>query len=147
MLICGHQREYLEYSVRSDSVSYFLRLFAAAMNTEIYLDANATSPVLPAAIAAAALAMRDGFGNPSSTHATGLRAKAMLDAVRARACRLLGVGNGRLSFTSGATEGIQTAVLSALFSVREKRRRGEYAGELLVYGATEHKAVPESLAH
>ena len=117
------------------------------MNTEIYLDANATSPVLPAAIAAAAMAMREGFGNPSSTHATGLRAKAMLDAVRERACRLLGVGSGRLSFTSGATEGIQTAVLSVLCAVRERRLRGEYAGELLVYGATEHKAVPESLAH
>jgi cysteine desulfurase len=117
------------------------------MNSEIYLDSNATSPVLPAAIAAAALAMRDGFGNPSSTHATGLRAKTMLDAVRARACRLLGVGAGRLAFTSGATEGIQTAVLSALCAVRERRLRGEYAGDLLVYGATEHKAVPESLAH
>jgi cysteine sulfinate desulfinase/cysteine desulfurase-like protein/rhodanese-related sulfurtransferase len=117
------------------------------MNSEIYLDANATSPVLPAAIAAAGLAMRDGFGNPSSTHATGLRAKAMLDAVRGRACRLLGVGPGRLAFTSGATEGIQTAVLSALCAVRERRLRGEYAGDLLLYGATEHKAVPESLAH
>jgi cysteine sulfinate desulfinase/cysteine desulfurase-like protein/rhodanese-related sulfurtransferase len=50
-------------------------------------------------------------------------------------------------FNSGATEGIQTAVLSALCDVREKRLRGEPAGTLLVYGATEHKAVPESLAH
>jgi cysteine desulfurase len=117
------------------------------MTTEIYLDANATSPVLPAAITAAAAAMSDGFGNPSSSHATGLRAKAMLDAVRARACRVLGVGDGRLSFTSGATEGIQTAIISALCEVRERRARGEATGDLLLYGATEHKAVPESLAH
>ncbi len=117
------------------------------MSPEIYLDANATSPVLPAAIAAAAASMRDGFGNPSSTHAAGLRAKATLDDVRARACALLGVGAGRLSFTSGATEAIQAAVLSVLCDVRERRLRGEYAGELLLYGATEHKAVPESLAH
>lgn len=117
------------------------------MMTEIYLDANATSPVLPAAISAAEAAMRDGFGNPSSSHATGLKAKAMLDAVRARACRLLGVGQGRLIFTSGATEGIQAAVLSALCAVRERRARGELTGDLLLYGATEHKAVPESLAH
>lgn len=117
------------------------------MQPEIYLDANATSPVLPAAINAAAAAMRDGFGNPSSSHATGLKAKLMLDAVRERACRILGVGPGRLSFTSGATEGIQTAVLSALCALRERRDRGESTGELLVYGATEHKAVPESLAH
>ena len=117
------------------------------MHTEIYLDANATSPVLPAAIAAACSAMREGFGNPSSTHATGLRARALLDSVRERAGRLLGVNAGTLTFTSGATEGIQSAVLSVLCAVRERRLRGEYAGDLLVYGATEHKAVPESLAH
>jgi cysteine desulfurase len=117
------------------------------MHTEIYLDANATSPVLPAAIAAACSAMREGFGNPSSTHATGLRARALLDSVRERAGRLLGVDAATLTFTSGATEGIQSAVLSVLWAVRERRLRGEYAGELLVYGATEHKAVPESLAH
>jgi cysteine desulfurase len=118
-----------------------------AMQTEIYLDANATSAVLPAAIAAADMAMRDGFGNPSSSHAHGVRAKATLDSVRARACRILGVGAGRLSFTSGATEGIQTAVLSALCAIKERRARGEVTGDLLVFGATEHKAVPESLAH
>jgi cysteine sulfinate desulfinase/cysteine desulfurase-like protein/rhodanese-related sulfurtransferase len=117
------------------------------MSTELYLDANATSPVLPSAIAAAAAAMEACFGNPSSSHACGLRAKALLDATRARARRVLGAAGGRVMFTSGATEGIQTAVLSALCAVRERRRRGEACGDLLVYGATEHKAVPESLAH
>jgi cysteine desulfurase len=117
------------------------------MTTEIYLDGNATTAVLPAAIAAAADTMGHRFGNPSSTHATGLRAKAMLDEARACAVRLLGVGQGRLMFNSGATEGIQTAVLSALVALRERKERGEAIGSLLVYGATEHKAVPESLAH
>lgn len=117
------------------------------MHPEIYLDNNATTPVMETAIVAAIGALRDGFGNPSSTHGTGLRARAMLDAVRAQACRVLGAGNGRVSFTSGATEGIQTAVLSALCAVREVHQRGEHARHLLVYGATEHKAVPESLAH
>ena len=117
------------------------------MQTEIYLDANATSSVLPEAIAAATAAMCEGFGNPSSGHGAGMKAKAMLDTVRERACRILGVGAGRLSFTSGATESIQTAVLSALVAICERRRRGEHTGDLLVYGATEHKAVSESLAH
>ncbi|NHZ40484.1 aminotransferase class V-fold PLP-dependent enzyme [Massilia aquatica] len=117
------------------------------MHTEIYLDANATSAVHPAALAAAAQAMRDCYGNPSSSHATGLKAKAMLDGVRALARRVVGAGQGRLTFTSGATEGIQTAVLSALCEVRARRARGEATGGLLLYGATEHKAVPESLAH
>ncbi|NNG24050.1 aminotransferase class V-fold PLP-dependent enzyme [Telluria aromaticivorans] len=117
------------------------------MNSELYLDANATSPVLPAAAAAANAAMGACFGNPSSSHASGLRAKALLDAARASARRVLGAAKGRVLFTSGATEGIQTAVLSALCAVRERRLRGETCGDLLVYGATEHKAVPESLAH
>ena len=117
------------------------------MAPDIYLDANATSPVLPSAIAAAVEAMEAQFGNPSSSHATGLRAKHILDTTRARARRVLGAGPGRVLFTSGATEGIQTAVLSALVAVRERRAAGEDCGDLLVYGATEHKAVSESLAH
>jgi len=117
------------------------------MNTDIYLDGNATSAVLPAAITAALDAMQERYGNPSSTHATGLQAKVILDQARACARRLLGAGEGRLMFNSGATEGIQTAVLSALVALRERRERGEAIGSLLVYGATEHKAVPESLAH
>ncbi|MET3133947.1 cysteine desulfurase [Oxalobacteraceae bacterium GrIS 1.11] len=117
------------------------------MMTEIYLDGNATSAVLPAALLAATQAMEQDFGNPSSTHATGLKAKAMLEAVRQRAARLLGTGDGRLMFNSGATEGIQTAVLSALCALRERQSSGLRIASLLLYGATEHKAVPESLAH
>jgi len=117
------------------------------MSTEIYLDGNATTAVLPAAMQAALHMMGERYGNPSSTHSTGMKAKALLDAVRARAARLLGTGNGRLMFNSGATEGIQTAVLSALCAIGERREQGEAVGSLLVYGATEHKAVPESLAH
>jgi cysteine sulfinate desulfinase/cysteine desulfurase-like protein/rhodanese-related sulfurtransferase len=71
----------------------------------------------------------------------------MLDDTRARARRVLGAPNGRVLFTSGATEGIQTAVLSALCALRERRAAGDKVGDLLIYGATEHKAVSESLAH
>ena len=117
------------------------------MSNEIYLDANATTPVLPAAAAAAQHAMRSLFGNPSSTHYTGLQAKEMMGTVRSRAARLLGTGNGTLLFVSGATEAIQTAVLSALCEIRQRQRSGQAIGRLLLYGATEHKAVPESLAH
>jgi cysteine sulfinate desulfinase/cysteine desulfurase-like protein/rhodanese-related sulfurtransferase len=117
------------------------------MAPDIYLDANATSPVLPSAIVAAVEAMEAQFGNPSSSHATGLRARRILDTARSRARRVLGAGPGRVLFTSGATEGIQTAVLSALVAVRDRRAAGEHCGDLLVFGATEHKAVSESLAH
>ena len=117
------------------------------MTTELYLDGNATTAVLPAALRAAVQAMENCYGNPSSSHATGLKARALMDAVRARARHVLGAGDGRLMFNSGATEGIQTAVLSALCAIRARRDAGEATGTLLVYGATEHKAVPESLAH
>lgn len=109
---------------------------------EIYLDANATTPVLPQAKAAAIQAMVEDYGNPSSVHSTGLKAKALIDGVRARAQRLLDTGDGALLFTSGATEGIQTAVLSALSALR-----GNLNADYLLYGATEHKAVPEALKH
>lgn len=117
------------------------------MTTEIYLDANATCPVLPQALEAALDALGPRFGNPSSSHAAGICAKVVLDDARERARRVLGAGDGRLMFTSGATEGIQTAVLSVLSQVRERQLAGQPCGRLLVYGATEHKAVPESLAH
>lgn len=117
---------------------------------DIYLDANATTPVLAQARAAALAAMDQDFGNPSSIHSTGLKARALMDGVRARARRVLGVEDvkgGQLLFLSGATEGIQTAVLSALSALREQREQGGPALRWLLYGATEHKAVPEALRH
>jgi cysteine sulfinate desulfinase/cysteine desulfurase-like protein len=112
-------------------------------------------PVLPAAIAAATCAMGQRYGNPSSSHAAGLSAKALLDQARQCARRLLGVGEGRLMFNSGATEGIQTAVLSALVALRERRdagrghrqpaglRRHRTQGRAGKSGALEPSAGPE----
>lgn len=114
---------------------------------EIYLDANATTPVLPQARDAALATMAEDFGNPSSIHSTGLKARALMDSVRARARRVLGAGSGRLLFLSGATEGIQTAVLSALSALRSSSSAAAMKPELLLYGATEHKAVPEAIKH
>lgn len=112
---------------------------------EIYLDNNATTPVLPAAALAAMQCMQQQFGNPSSSHTTGIKAKATLEQARNLARTVTGAGHGRIVFTSGATEGIQSAVVSALLALRAKGRKG--AETLLLYGATEHKAVPESLKH
>lgn len=109
---------------------------------EIYLDANATTPVLPQARAAALEVMQDGFGNPSSAHTSGLRARARMSQVRATARRVLGVADGELIFVSGATEGIQTAVFSALNSLA-----GRDDVDCVLYGATEHSAVPQALRH
>ncbi len=112
---------------------------------EIYLDNNATTPVLPVAAEAAMHIMQQGFGNPSSSHATGIKAKAELESTRALARKLIGASTGDIVFTSGATEGIQTSIVSALLAARERGLGGPET--LLLYGATEHKAVPESLKH
>ncbi|PKM19767.1 MAG: cysteine desulfurase [Gammaproteobacteria bacterium HGW-Gammaproteobacteria-15] len=116
-----------------------------AAHTEVYLDNNATTPVLPVAAEAAMHAMQRGYGNPSSSHATGIKAKAELETTRALARQLIGARSGDIVFTSGATEGIQTSIVSALMAARAQGKTG--AATLLLYGATEHKAVPESLKH
>ena len=111
----------------------------------IYLDANATTQVLPQAAAAALSTMETLFGNPSSSHVTGLQAKQIIDETRQQAKMIIGAGDGKVIFTSGATEGIQTAILSALQHAKKTLdSRKKYC---LLYGATEHKAVPESLKH
>ncbi|MEM8671950.1 MAG: aminotransferase class V-fold PLP-dependent enzyme [Planctomycetota bacterium] len=115
---------------------------------EIYLDANATTPVWPEAAREAISAMEELFGNPSSSHVTGLRARSILEAARSQAKTVLGVQDGRVVFTSGATEAVQSAVLSALCVIRESRgSRPASATRYLLYGATEHKAVPQALQH
>ncbi|MFQ3266524.1 MAG: cysteine desulfurase [Colwellia sp.] len=115
----------------------------------IYLDANATTQVLPQAADAALATMQTLFGNPSSSHITGLQAKQIIDKTRQQAKDIIGAGVGEIIFTSGATEGIQTAILSALLHAKKTlaitaNNTGDYC---LLYGATEHKAVPESLKH
>jgi cysteine sulfinate desulfinase/cysteine desulfurase-like protein len=115
----------------------------------IYLDANATTQVLPQAAAAALSTMETLFGNPSSSHVTGLQAKQIVDKTRQQAKNIIGAGNGQVIFTSGATEGIQTAILSALINAKKMLNNTESESKdyCLLYGATEHKAVPESLKH
>lgn len=112
---------------------------------EIYLDCNATTPVLPQIARAVSHTMEQVFGNPSSSHITGLQARYILDNARRLGRDVIGADRGQLVFTSGATEGIQTAVLSALMAARKRGASTE--GKYLLYGATEHKAVPQALAH
>lgn len=120
---------------------------AVRESRDIYLDANATTPVLPQAAQAALETMEDLFGNPSSSHVAGLRARKILNGARASALKVLGAESGRVVFTSGATEAIQTAVLSALCDVRERANDQEAGRRYCLYAATEHKAVPQSLHH
>ncbi|MFO1141077.1 MAG: aminotransferase class V-fold PLP-dependent enzyme [Amaricoccus sp.] len=74
-----------------------------------YLDWNATAPLRPAARAAMASAM-DVVGNPSSVHAEGRAARAIVERARAQVAEATGCGAGEVVFTSGATEAAALAL-------------------------------------
>ncbi len=71
--------------------------------TRTYLDWNATAPLRPEAKAAMVAAM-EVVGNPSSVHAEGRAAKALLENSRAKIAAALGAEGADIVFTSGATE-------------------------------------------
>jgi len=77
------------------------------MKPRIYLDHAATTPILPQAREAMALAMEQ-WANPSSPHADGRKARALLDESRERIKSALG-WDGELIFTSGASEAARLA--------------------------------------
>ncbi|MEL0634935.1 aminotransferase class V-fold PLP-dependent enzyme [Pseudoalteromonas carrageenovora] len=110
---------------------------------QVYLDANATTPVLPCIADVVSHTMQICFGNPSSPHISGIQAKHLLEQTRDKARTVIGAKNGDILFTSGATEGIQTAVVSSLINAKKHTIKNP----VLLYGATEHKAVPNTLKH
>ena len=73
------------------------------MKPRLYLDWNATTPLRPEARAAMVAAM-DLVGNPSSVHAEGRAAKALLEKARGQIAAALGADGADIVFTSGATE-------------------------------------------
>lgn len=77
----------------------------------IYLDNNATSPIHPAVLDALASAMRDGFGNASSVHREGQRARRALEEARDAVAALVRTKPREIVFTSGGTESNNAAIL------------------------------------
>ena len=102
----------------------------------VYLDWNATSPLLPAAREALVAAL-DAFGNPSSVHAEGRRARALVEAARSQVAALAGVAPGGVTFTSGGTEAANLALTPWLVPA------GERPCDLLLVAAGEHACVLE----
>lgn len=103
-----------------------------AMKSHICLDHAATTPACPAALAAVADALALG-GNPSSVHAGGRAANALLEASRDAVARFAGVAPERVIFTSGGTEAIALALNGARLAGPSRPR--------VLAGATEHSAV------
>ncbi len=77
--------------------------------TRLYLDWNATTPLRPEAKAAMVAAM-EVVGNPSSVHAEGRAAKALIERARAQVAAALGAEGAEIVFTSGATEAAALAL-------------------------------------
>lgn len=75
----------------------------------VYLDWNATAPLLPRARDAMAEAL-DVVGNPSSVHAEGRAARALVDVARSQVAALVNASPAHVVFTSGATEANATVI-------------------------------------
>ncbi len=101
----------------------------------IYLDHNATTPVLPEVQETVCEAMREFWGNPSSAHAIGRKAFAQIEKARERLAALLGASAKELFFTSGGTESDNLGILGFL------ERLG--SGGILI-SSIEHPAVHEA---
>jgi len=75
-----------------------------------YFDANATTPPLPAVVEAVARAMADAWGNPTSTHREGQRARHLLEEARRSLAAALAVAPAELVFCASATEALHLLI-------------------------------------
>lgn len=112
------------------------------MNTApIYLDYNATTPVDPRVLEAMLPYLAVHYGNPSSDHVVGQRAKAAVEAARAEVATLIGATPPEIIFTGCATEANNLALLGAARSALSSGRK------LLVTSGIEHPSVLQPLRH
>jgi cysteine desulfurase len=100
------------------------------MKPRIYMDANATTPLLPEVFEAMRPFLLESFGNASSIHQQGQHARAAVDQARESVVRLLHCRASEIVFTSGGTESDNLALFGVL-----------QPGDHLVTSQTEHHAV------
>ncbi len=101
----------------------------------IYLDYNATSPPAPEVVDTVNRVLGSEFGNASSVHAFGQRAKAVLDDARASVARLIDADPSEVVLTSGGTEADNLALRGAAEALEPTGRRK------IVTTGIEHEAV------
>ncbi|MDP2099307.1 MAG: cysteine desulfurase family protein [Methylobacter sp.] len=107
------------------------------MNSHIYLDYAATTPMAPEAVTAMLQCLTgDGaFANPASLqHHFGERAHALIEDARADMAKSLGCKSSELIFTSGATESNNLAIKGIAL-------RYQHKGRHIITSATEHKSI------
>lgn len=109
-----------------------------AIQTPIYLDNHATTPVDPAVLEAMLPYLTNRFGNPASrNHSFGWAAKEAVELAREQVAALIGATAKEVVFTSGATESDNLAIKGVAHYYAAK-------GKHIVTVATEHKAVLDS---
>ena len=104
----------------------------------VYFDNAASTVVRDEAVEAMVRVMKDGFGNPSSMHAYGRRAKGELENARKSVASALGARPENIYFTSGGTEADNWAILRVCDSLSRKGRH-------IITSAIEHSAVLDPL--
>jgi cysteine desulfurase len=101
----------------------------------IYLDHNATTPLHPEVVELMAKVLREDFGNPSSVHHFGQKAKSVIDDARSAVAALLGGDPSEVVFTSGGTESDNFAIRGVAEALERTGRRH------LIATTIEHEAV------
>jgi cysteine desulfurase len=103
-----------------------------------YFDYNATTPVAPEVLDAMLPFLRDAYGNASSIHRPGQRARAAVERARAQVAALIGAGPDEIVFTSDGTESDNLAVQGF---VRRAMKRTSAGPPHIITSAIEHHAV------
>lgn len=106
----------------------------------IYFDYNATTPLDPEVREATLPFLTEVWGNPSSIHHVGRRARALLDEARDRAATVLVCKPSEVVFTSGGTESVNLALMGTARHLKGK-------GKHLVTSVVEHDAVLHACAY
>src|ERR1700710_2190904 len=100
----------------------------------VYLDCNATTPIDPGVLEAMLPYLGDEFGNPSSAHALGRRARDAVEAARTEVAGLIGAKPDEILFTSGGTEANNIAIRG---TASAKRARSAIVTTAIEHPATE----------
>ena len=101
---------------------------------KIYLDHNATTPVLQEVLDVMLPFYKDKFGNPSSVHSEGRAARVSLDESREQVAELIGAKPDEIVFTSGGSESNNFAILGVALASKSKKRH-------IVTCEVEHAAI------
>jgi cysteine desulfurase len=110
-----------------------------SVHRSVYLDHAATTPLRPEVLEAMEPYLTEHFGNPSSIHGVGRRARLGLDEARETVARILGARPREIVFTGSGTEADNLALKGAAWAASARGR------ELLISGV-EHKAVVNAAA-